>query len=113
MVSTCSTLTGAPKYFFAETINAVIDRYPSYRNLVGLAWATLKKWEEAEPTDRAMVMPATLLQAAVSLALLWNWPHFVAALLLGFHGFLRPAEFLFLKRSDLVLPRDVLSDENI
>lgn len=58
-------------------------------------------------------MPATLLQAAVSVALLWNWPHFVAALLLGFHGLLRPAEFLFLKRSDLVLPRDVLSDENI
>lgn len=104
---------GHPKYFFAETINAVIDRFPDYRGLVGAAWNTLKKWEEAEPSDRAMIMPSTLLQAAVSLALLWQWPHFVAAILLGFHCLLRPAEILCLKRSDLVLPRDVLSSETI
>ena len=105
--------TGAPKYFFAETINAVIDHHPGYRNLIGAAWNTLKKWEEAEPTDRAMVMPATLLQAAVALGLLWRWPHFVAVLLLGFHGLLRPSEILSLRRGDLVLPRDVLSNEKI
>ena len=104
---------GAPKYQFAETINAVIDRFPTYRGLVAAVWGTLKKWEEAEPTERAMVMPAALFKAAVSLSLLWSWPRFAAALILGFHGLLRPAEFMFLKRGDLVLPMDILSTEAI
>ena len=103
--------TGAPKYFYAETINAVVDHFPSYRNLVSSAWATLKKWEEAEPMEPSMIMPSSLIQAAVSLALLWNWRYFAAAILLGFHGLLRPNELLPLKRADLVLPRDVLSPE--
>eukprot|EP00438_Fugacium_kawagutii_P025929 Skav202348 [mRNA] locus=scaffold2638:236849:237829:- [translate_table: standard] len=105
--------TGAPKYFFAETINSVVDHFPGYRHLISSAWATLKKWEEAEPTERAMVMPASVFQAAVALSLIWGWPIFAAALLMGFHGLLRPNEILPLNRSDLVLPRDVLSDEQI
>jgi len=104
---------GKPKYQFAETINAVIDRFPSYRGLVSSAWATLKKWEEVEPVERSMVMPAAIFQAAVSLSLLWSWPKVASIMLLGFHGLLRPNEILPLKRRDLVLPRDVLSDELI
>ena len=60
-----------------------------------------------------MVMPASLFQAAIALGLLWHWPRFVGALLLGFHGLLRPAEFLPLCRRDLVLPRDSMSDDEI
>ena len=60
-----------------------------------------------------MIMPAALFKAAISLCILWSWPKVVAVLLLGFHGFLRPNEILPLKRTDLVLPRDVLSTELI
>lgn len=105
--------TGAPKYLFAETINAVIDRFPTYKGCVSAAWGTLKKWEEAEPTERAMVMPASIFKAAVALALLWHWKRFAGALLLGFHGLLRPSEILPLRRGHLVLPRDVLSAEPV
>eukprot|EP00438_Fugacium_kawagutii_P027606 Skav231509 [mRNA] locus=scaffold84:210964:211779:+ [translate_table: standard] len=104
---------GYPKYQFAETINAVVDRFPSYKGLISAAWNTLKKWEEAEPGERAMVMPSALFQAAVSLALLWKWPRFAGAMLLGFHGLLRPAEILPLTRQDLILRRDVMSSEAI
>lgn len=104
---------GYPKYQFAETINSVIDRFPHYRGLISAAWNTLRKWEEAEPGERAMVMPSSLFQAAVSLALLWEWPRFAGAMLLGFHGLLRPAEILPLRRQDLILPRDVMSSEAI
>ena len=104
---------GHPKYAFAETINAVIDRFPHYRGLVASAWQTLKKWEEAEPVERSMIMPAALFQAAISLCILWSWPKVAAVLFLGFHGLLRPNEILPLKRADLVLPRDVLSTELI
>lgn len=105
--------SGAPKYLFAETINAVIDRYPTYRGLVAAAWNTLKKWEEAEPSERSMVMPAALFRASIALSLLWGWRRFAAAMLLGFHGLLRPSEIFSLRRSHLVLPRDVLSNELI
>lgn len=105
--------TGAPKYMFAETINAVIDKFPHYRGLVAAAWNTLRKWEEAEPTERAMVMPASIFQAAVALAILWHWKKFACAMLLGFHGLLRPSEILPLRRCHLVLPRDVLSSDPV
>lgn len=104
---------GRPKYQFAETINSTIDRFPSYRGLVAAAWQTLKKWEEAEPGERSMVMPAALFQAAVGLALIWSWPKVASVLLLGFHGLLRPNEILPLTRRDSVLPRDGLSEELI
>lgn len=72
--------TGLPKYMFAETINSVIDRFPNYRGQISGAWATLSKWEEAEPVQRAMIMPPSIFMAAVSLGLLWQWPRFVGAL---------------------------------
>ena len=85
---------GLPKNnMYAETINSVIDCFPTYRGQISGAWATLT--------------------AAVSLGLLWQWPRFVGALLLGFHGLLRPSEILPLKRSSLVFPRVVLSTEGI
>ena len=59
---------GHPKYTFAETINPVIDPFPSYQGLIGAAWQTLKKWEEAEPIERSMVMPAAILRAAIAVA---------------------------------------------
>ena len=91
----------------------MIDRFPSYRGLISAAWNILRKLEEAEPCERAMVMPSSLFQAAVALALLWQWPKFAGALLLGFHGLLRPSEFVPLRRHDLILPRDVMSSEAI
>ena len=105
--------TGEPKYVFAETINGIVDRLPHLKGQLKAAWATLCRWEENEPQSRSMIMPASVLKAAVSLALLWNWPKFAAALLLGFHGLLRPNEFLPMQRVDLVLPSDVLSSESI
>ena len=32
--------SGLPKYLFAETINAVIDRFPNYRGQISAAWTT-------------------------------------------------------------------------
>ena len=93
--------SGLPKYLSAETINAVIDRFLNYRGQISAAWTTPSKWEEAEPVDRAMIMPPSIFRAAISLSLLWGWYKLAGAMLLGFHGLLRPSEILLLKRSDL------------
>ncbi|CAE7480810.1 unnamed protein product, partial [Symbiodinium microadriaticum] len=101
---------GSPKYVFSETINACTDHFKHYRQFFASAWAVLTRWQEEEPGERSMVLPVSVFKAAVTLALLWSWPLFAAGLLLGFNGLLRPKEFLLLRRRDLILPRDVLSD---
>ena len=85
--------SGSPKCWFAETINAVIDHFPNYKGQIPAAWTTLCRWEEAEPVERAMIMPPSIFKAAISLSLLWGWYKFTGAMLLGFHGLLRPSEF--------------------
>jgi len=83
-----------PKYIFAETINATVDRRAHLRGHLSSVWAVFSKWEEAGPVERAYIMPPSVCCAAVSLAVLWGWEKFAAALLIGFHGLLRPAEIL-------------------
>ena len=101
---------GFPKYMFSETINAVVDRYRHVKTALAPAWGIMSRWADEEPSEPSMVMPEALLRAAFSVAIAWGWPLFGATLLLGFHGLLRPAEFLHLRRIDLVLPRDLLTD---
>lgn len=105
--------SGEPKYVFAETINATVDRHAHLRGHLSSVWAVLSKWEEAEPVERAYIMPPSVFCAAVSLAVLWRWERFAAALLIGVHGLLRPAEILGLYRKHLILPRDMMSSERI
>ena len=102
--------SGQPKYMFSESINAVSDQFKHLRAHFAAAWSILSRWEEEEPGERSMVMPESLLRAAVTLALLWRWPHFAGFLLVGFHALLRPSEILRLRRRDLILPRDLLTD---
>ena len=104
---------GRSKYDLAETINAVVDRYPLYRALLGVVGSMLSRWEESEPVRRAMVLPLSILKAAVAVALVWKWRKMAAAMLLGFHALLRPSKFLHIQRRRLVLPADVLSTDPV
>lgn len=73
----------------------------------------LSRWEESEPVRRAMVLPLSILKAAVAVALVWKWRKMAAAMLLGFHALLRPSKFLHIQRRRLVLPADVLSTDPV
>lgn len=53
------------------------------------------------------------MRSAIVIGLLWEWHYWVAVSMLGFLGMLHPAEFLALRRQDLVLPRDALLDRPI
>ena len=101
--------SGAPKYVFSETVNAVSDRFKHWRSFMTSAWSVLTHWEEEEPTERSMIMPEGVFKAALALSLAWQCPRFTAGLLLSFHGFPRPGEFLELSRRDLILPGDLFS----
>ena len=87
------------------------DRFKHHKPAFAGVWSLLSRWEEEEPSQRGMVLPEALFRAAVALSLAWCWPHFTAALLIGFHALLRPGEFIYMRRRELILPSDLLSSK--
>ena len=58
-------------------------------------------------------MPEPILQAMAALGASWQWPRWVAVLLGCFYSIARVGEFLQARRSDVLLPRDLLSEEKV
>ncbi|CAE8691311.1 unnamed protein product, partial [Polarella glacialis] len=77
-----------PLYIFTETLNGIVDRYRHLKVYFAECWSLISRWEDAEPTERKMVLPEPVIRAIVALSLSWGWPRFAAAILLGFHGLL-------------------------
>lgn len=99
--------TGCARYMLVYAITAVQDQYPEHRPFLASAWHVDKKWQQAEPGHCRPVLPLPVLQAAICLALLWNWPRWAGITLIGFAGMLHPSEFICLRRRDLMFPSDV------
>ena len=87
---------GLPRYLLVYAITSVQDACPEYRNHLTPAWQIDKKWQHAEPGECRPVISKPILQAAVSLGLLWCWGDWVAVTYIGFICVLRPAEFITL-----------------
>ena len=104
---------GLPRYLLVYAITAVQDLRPQMRGSLTGAWQIDKKWQLAEPGSCRPVISAPILQAAVSLALLWGWYDWTAITMLGFICMLHPSEFVNLRRCDLVLPQDAMSKDRI
>ena len=105
--------SGHPRYMLVYAITAVQDKFPQYRGFLSPAWQIDKKWQQAEPGECRPVISAPIMRSALVIGLLWNWHQWVAVSMLGFLGMLHPAEFLALRRQDLVLPRDALLEKPI
>ena len=91
---------------YAGTINAVAMSRPILKRQLGGAWDVAFAWLMDEPYGHHPALPATLLVAVVTVALIWGWPREAALFCLGWSGLLRAGELVGLKRSDLVLPCD-------
>eukprot|EP00435_Cladocopium_sp_Y103_P020515 s2882_g5.t1 len=91
---------------FAETINAVSAARPHLRKQMTLAWDFAYSWVADEPFSHRPAMPASVLLAVLSVAILWGWIETAAILGLTWAGVLRIGEALQAVRSDLVLPED-------
>ena len=91
---------------FAETINSVAAARPQVRKQLTTAWDFAFSWIADEPFSHHPAMPASVLLALLSVALVWGWVTEAAVLGLAWAGILRIGEALQATRSDLVLPRD-------
>ena len=104
---------GFPRYLLVYAITAVQDIHPAYRSHLTPAWQVDKKWQAVEPGECRPVISQPIVCAAVSTSLLWEWYDWAAVTIIGFLCMMHPAEFVFLRRSDLVFPSDALSNDRI
>ena len=102
---------GHPRYLLVYAITAVADLLPHFRSFLSPAWQIDRKWQLAEPGECRPVISAPIMRAALVLSLLWGWHRWAAVSMIGYLGMLHPAEFLALRRQDLVLPRDSMLDK--
>lgn len=105
--------TGAPRYKFVYTITAIQDAFPHLRPFLSPAWHVDKKWQQHEPGCCRPVLSASVVKAMTTLCLIWQWYRWLGVTLIGFLGMLHPAEFVQLRRSDLLLPEDSLSAQRV
>ena len=56
----CLFYEGIPKYQMVETLNSVVDALPHLRGQLGAVWGLISKWQEQEPIERTMAMPASV-----------------------------------------------------
>ena len=95
---------------FALAILAVADLERSLRHTLQSAWDMATTWQAITPAENHVPTPPVVLLALVGLSLTWNWRSMCAYLLLAFTGMLRPGEALTLRRQDILLPRDLMSN---
>lgn len=89
---------------FSETINAVAAARPLVkRQLIAPAWDLAFAWLCDEPHRRHPALPASVLLALLSVALMWGWPLEAGILALTWNGILRVGETLMAQRKGLVL----------
>ena len=105
--------TGHPRYLLVYALTAVQNAHPEFRMQLASAWQIDKKWQAHEPGECRPVISQPILQAAVSIGLLWGWYDWVAVTIIGFLCMLHPAEMGPLTRQDLVLPEDAMSSDQV
>ena len=101
---------GVARHWLTDTINVLSARHPEWRASMAPAWQVDRAWARRHPGSSRINVPAGMLRAMVSVALLWGWSHFAGLLLLAFCGMLRPSEALAARRRHLVFPVDRLCE---
>jgi hypothetical protein len=100
--------TGKAYGIYAETVNSVASARPQIRKQLTLAWDYAYSWISDEPFGHHPALPASVLLALVSIAILWGWATEAAVFGLAWSGILRIGEVLQATRADLILPRDAV-----
>ena len=104
---------GTPLHYFRQLLAHIQREFPLTKQFMHIAWATVTKWELCEPVQHRPPMPEALVEAMVSLAIVWKWDFFAAATLTCFHGMSRIGEVLSAKRSHLLTPVDLLETSQV
>lgn len=97
--------------YYRQLLAHLQKEIPGLRAHLGPGWETVTKWELLEPVQHRPPLPEPLLEACVALGLKWGWFTWTGCLALCFFGACRIGEVLGARRSDLLTPSDLLSEE--
>jgi len=98
---------GRALFNFRHLVVYIQRSFAGMRGNLGPAWEILNRWEELEPVEHRRPIPKAMIDAMVSLAILWSWWRVACVLLIAFHGCCRPGEVLLASRVHLVFPGDI------
>ena len=99
--------SGATLSSFRHLVAFASRKFLDFKFHSKVCWDFVTKWQNLEPLTHRLPLPWKLCQAMASLAVSWRWPRFALSLLIAFLGI---REVLKACRRDLVLPSDLLSD---
>ncbi|CAE7356391.1 unnamed protein product, partial [Symbiodinium microadriaticum] len=99
---------GRPYWHYSETINGVAAMKPSLRRSLQGAWDLAFSWMAKEPNTHHLAMPPVILLSMLCTCLYWGWLREAGIFALSWGGLLRIGEATSARRSDLILPADVL-----
>jgi hypothetical protein len=104
---------GFPLGFFVNAILSITDKRRFLVGKVKEAWDVVETWTELIPLGHHKPLLRVVLHAIVTLAFSWKWFGVGLLLLLGFSCMLRVSEMFSLRRDRLLLPSDLLSDNDV
>lgn len=100
-------------YLFRHLVVHLQQCFPGERALMAPSWDLLSRWEIAGPVTHRPPLPKRILDAFVSVVLMWGWYRWAGVTLLAFHGAMRIGEPLRAFRADLVLPAEACLQEQV
>ena len=103
---------GRPYWVYSESVNSVSAKAPFVRRLLQQAWDLGFAWLAIGPYSYHVPMPGILLCAVLTACQVWGWDREAGVFALCWGGLLHIGEATNAKRSDLVLPRDVLHTQS-
>ena len=103
---------GGSLLYYRHLVLAAQRRVPGCKQFIHIAWDLATRWEAVEPTVHRTPIPLAVVQAMIAVG--WNlgWRRWCGATTLAFFGIARIGEVLSCRRSELLLPADLMDDRN-
>ena len=104
---------GGSLLYYRHLVLTAQRRMPGCKQFIHIAWDLATRWEAVEPTTHRMPMPLVIVQAMIVVG--WNlgWKRWCGVTALAYFGIARIGEVLNCKRKDLLLPADLIDEQNV
>ena len=105
-------MNGGSLMYYRHLVLAAQRKVPTLKPYVSVCWDLASRWEKAEPVKHRPPIPEMMMQALVALSWSLGWRRWSSITLLCFYGVARVGEVLHCKRSDLLLPIDMMFESD-